>query len=192
MNSAGGLPSGRGTGPPSGRGAGRSRPAWITGAVAEARRLTAEPLVRLRRGRLPLAFGSAASVLLLWSLHFSALGTRIVRLISDVSASTPFALAVARLPASMYAPAPNLPVWGSLLQVLAVFGIAETYLGRRRTLTIALTATFLCTLSGRIMCYLGPHTIVGLPWIARYASDTGPSAAVVALVAYLCCVRTPA
>ncbi|MCO5996068.1 hypothetical protein [Actinoallomurus rhizosphaericola] len=161
----------------------------ITGFVAEARRLTAEPLERLRRGRLPLAFGSAAAVFLLWSLHFSALGASIVRLISDVSASTPFYLAVLRLPASMYAPAPNLPVWGSLLQVFVVFGVAETYVGRRRTLTVALTATFLCTLSGRIMCYLGPGSIVGLPWISRYVSDTGPSAAVVALVAYLCCVR---
>jgi hypothetical protein len=161
----------------------------ITGIVAETRRLTAEPLQRLRRGRLPLAFASSAAVLLLWSLQFSALGAHVVRLISDVSPSTPLYLAIVRLPASMYASAPNLPVWGSLLQVFVVFGVAETYLGRRRTLTVALTATFLCTLSGRIMCYLGPGSVVGLPWISRYVSDTGPSAAVVALVAYLCCVR---
>ncbi|GAA4604651.1 hypothetical protein GCM10023195_15830 [Actinoallomurus liliacearum] len=181
MSNVGGLRTGHG--------AGRPRPAWITGTVAEAHRLTAEPLARLRRGRLPLAFGSAAAVLVLWSLHFSALGTYVLRLISDVSASTPFYLVIVRLPASMYAPAPNLPVWGSLLQVFAVFGIAEACVGRRRTLTVALTATFLCTLSGRIMCYLGPGTVVGLPWISRYVSDTGPSAAVVALVAYVCCVR---
>ncbi|MCO6009216.1 hypothetical protein NE236_30025 [Actinoallomurus purpureus] len=169
--------------------AGRLRPAWIMGILAEAHRLTSEPLARLRRGRLPLAFGSSAAVLILWSLHFSSLGTYVVRLISDVSASTPFFLAVVRLPASMYAPAPNLPVWGSLLQVFVVFGIAEACIGWRRTLTVALTATFLCTLSGRIMCSLGPGSVIGLPWISRYVSDTGPSAAVVALVAYLCCVR---
>ncbi|GAB3958806.1 hypothetical protein GCM10029978_004510 [Actinoallomurus acanthiterrae] len=182
MSIATGLHPGRPTG-------GRLRPAWITGILAEVRGLTAEPLTRLRRGRLPLAFGSSATVLILWSLHFSSLGTYIVRLISDVSASTPFYLAVVRLPLSMYAPAPNLPVWGSLLQVFVVFGIAEALVGWRRTLMVALTATFLCTLSGRIMCYLGPDTIVGLPWISRYVSDTGPSAAVVALVAYVCCVR---
>jgi hypothetical protein len=171
------------------RSAGQGRPVWVDGTLAEISRLTSEPLARLRRGRLPLAFGSAAAVLALRLLYVSSPGTHVAYAISDVSASTPIYLAVLRLPASMYAPAPNLPVWGSLLQVLVVFGLAEAWVGRRRTLMVALGATFVCTLSGRIMCYLGPHTVLGLPWIERYVSDTGPSAAVVALVAYLCCVR---
>jgi hypothetical protein len=177
------------TGLPRDRGARRPRRAWVNGVLAEWSRITSRPLALLRRGRLPFAFGSSGTVLALWLLHLSSLGTYIAHTISDVSASTPFYLVVVRLPASMYAPAPNLPVWGSLLQVFVVFGVAEAWVGRRRTLTVALAATFICTLSGRIMCYLGPGTVVGLPWIERYVSDTGPSAAVVALVVYVCCVR---
>jgi hypothetical protein len=161
----------------------------MDGVLAEWHRMTSRPLARLRRGRLPFAAGSAGAVLVLWLLQMSSLGTYVVRTLSDVSATTPIHLAIVRLPASMYASAPNLPVWGSLLQVFLVFGLAEAWVGWRRTLTVALAATFVCTLSGRIMCYLGPDTVVGLPWIEKYVSDTGPSAAVVALVVYLCCVR---
>src|SRR5437879_6441179 len=49
--------------------------------------------------------------------------------------------------------------------------------------------TFLSTLAGGIMCALGPGTVIGLPWIFQYVTDTGPSAAVVALAVQLCCVR---
>jgi hypothetical protein len=169
--------------------AGRSRSVRKSGFLTEWHQLTTRPRTLLRRGRLPFTFVSAATVLALWLLHFSAVGAHIVRAISEVSPSTPLYLAIARLPASMYAPAPNLPVEGSLLQVFVVFAMAEAWLGWRKTMTIALAVTFLCTLSGRIMCALGPSTIIGLPWVFQYVSDTGPSAAVVALVVYLCCVR---
>jgi hypothetical protein len=122
-------------------------------------------------------------------LQSAGIATGVVERWTAEKAALPIGAALQRLPLSMVAPAPNLPVWGSLLQVFVVFGIAEALVGWRRTLTVALTATFLCTLSGRIMCYLGPDSIVGLPWISRYVSDTGPSAAVVAIVAYVCCVR---
>lgn len=168
---------------------GSRRPAWLVGTLAELRRLTSRPLARVRRGRLPFAFISAGAVLLLWVAQMFPIGTYLVRAIADVDPSTPLWLAVLRLPGSMYAPAPNLPVWGAFAQVLVVFGIVEAWVGWRRTLGVALAATFVCSLSGRIMCYLGPDSLVGLPWIEKYVSDTGPSAAVVALIVYLCCVR---
>ena len=43
----------------------------------------------------------------------------------------PFGLWLARLPGSMLAPAQGLPIWGSLVQILLAFGIAEAAVGRR-------------------------------------------------------------
>lgn len=164
-------------------------PAWTSGFLTEWDQLTSRPRGQLRRGRLPFTFVSTAAVFLLWLLQTSTLGTHVMRAISDVSPSTPLYLTLMRLPASMYAPAPNLLVEGALLQVFVVFAMAEAWLGWRRTMTTALGVTFICTLSGRIMCALGPGTVIGLPWIFQHVTDTGPSAAVVALAVHLCCVR---
>lgn len=83
-------------------------------------------------------------------------------------------------------PALDLSVWGSLAQVLLVFGIAEITLGRPRTLVVA----YLCTLAGalyaRLGIALGPGGVLGLPASDAQVVDTGPSATVVGLVVCVC------
>lgn len=166
------------------------RPAWVTGGVAEWRRIVSESLEIIKKEHhIPLALTATATVLVLWLAQMTTFGATIVGWVAGVSPSTPLPLAIVRLPGSMFAPAPNLPVWGSLAQVFVVFAVAEIWLGVRRTLTIALVATFITTLSGRLMCMLGPGTGLGLPRADYWALDTGPSVAVVTLVVYLCCVR---
>jgi hypothetical protein len=125
----------------------------------------------------------------MWLAQMTTVGRTVVGWVAGVSPSTPLPLAIVRLPGSMFAPAPNLPVWGALAQVFVVFAVAEAWLGARRTLSIALVSTFIATMGGRLMCLLGPATGLGLPHADFHALDTGPSVAVVTLAVYVCCVR---
>lgn len=77
---------------------------------------------------------------------------------------------------------------GALVQVLVVFGTAEICLGRWRTLLIAYVATLAGTLCARIGVALGPDGLFGLPASDARIVDTGPSAAVVGLAVYVCCL----
>lgn len=77
---------------------------------------------------------------------------------------------------------------GALAQILVVFGTAEICLGRWRTLVIAYVATLAGTLYARIGVALGPDGLFGLPASDARVVDTGPSAAVVGLAVYVCCV----
>lgn len=74
------------------------------------------------------------------------------------------------------------------MQVLVVFGTAEICLGRWRTLLIAYVATLAGTLCARIGVALGPDGLFGLPASDARIVDTGPSAAVVGLAVYVCCL----
>jgi hypothetical protein len=97
-----------------------------------------------------------------------------------------------RLPGSLIAPPPGLPVWGSLVQVLVVVGIAEAALGRVLTVSVALAGHLISGVVARALIDWGPGVPGGLPSIDRFVLDTGPSAATVALTAYLVVVlRTP-
>jgi hypothetical protein len=106
-----------------------------------------------------------------------------------VRAEDPLWQALLRTPLSLFVPAPDLPVWGALVQILVVFGIAEICLGRLRTLLIAYLATLAGTLYARIGVALGPDGLFGLPASDAQVVDTGPSAAVVALAVHVCCVH---
>lgn len=66
-------------------------------------------------------------------------------------------------------------MWGALAQVLLVFGIAETMLGRRRTLLIAYVRTPAGALHAHIGVTTGPDGVLGLPAADAQAVDTGPS-----------------
>ncbi|MFE7466890.1 hypothetical protein ACFU6R_22690 [Streptomyces sp. NPDC057499] len=112
-----------------------------------------------------------------------------VRVLGAVRAEDPLWLALARTPLSLFVPAPDLPVWGALAQILVVFGTAEICLGRRRTLMIAYLATLAGTLYARIGVALGPGIPLGLPDSDARIVDTGPSAAVVGLAVYVCFVH---
>ncbi len=164
------------------------------GLAREARRLTAAPLRRARRGALgfPLTLGVTGLVFAAWLAQMTRPGMRVVTLLGGESATLSWPLAIARLPGSLFAPAPSLPVWGALAQVLVVFGLSESLVGRRRTITVALLATAAATGAGRLMRLLGPQSWVGLSHHATAVRDTGPSAAVVALLVYVCCAcRAP-
>lgn len=104
----------------------------------------------------------------------------------------PLRLWLLRLPGSMIAPPPGLPVWGSLLQVLVVVGIAEASVGRRWTIAVGLAGHLLSGIAARVLLDIGPGMFGGLPPVDRFVLDTGPSAATVALTAYLALVlRVP-
>lgn len=100
----------------------------------------------------------------------------------------PLARWLVRLPGSMIAPAQNLPVWGSLVQIFVVFALAEAAVGRMRAIVVAGIGHMLSTVGARLLMWLGPHYLGGLPGVDRHVLDTGPSAATVALTAYLAVV----
>lgn len=113
-------------------------------------------------------------------------GYGVVQSLGAVRAGDPLGAALLRTPLSLFVPAPDLPVWGALFQVLLVFGVAEICLGRRRTPLIAYAATLAGTLYARIGVALGPDGFLGLPSSDTQVVDTGPSAAVVGLAVYVC------
>ncbi|MFF7139890.1 hypothetical protein [Streptomyces nodosus] len=106
--------------------------------------------------------------------------------IGSVRAEEPLGQALLRTPLSLFVPALDLPVWGALLQILLVFGVAEICLGWWRTLVIAYTATLAGTLYARVGIALGPLHPLGLPATDAQVVDTGPSAAVIGLALFLC------
>lgn len=139
------------------------------------------------RGRgvraVPVTLGACAGILLLQLLqHIHATSGWVERL-GGVYASLPWWQALLRTPVSVFLPDPSLPVWGLLLQVVVVFGIAETTVGPRRTLGVALLATLAGTGFARYSLWAGTTAYwpLGLPAYDLLVRDTGPSAAVVAL-----------
>jgi len=97
------------------------------------------------------------------------------------SVALPLTMAIIRLPGSLVATAPQLPVWGAVAQVLVVLVLAQAALGIRRTLALTLLAQCVSSGAGRIMAHLGPHTFLGLSPASVALRDTGPSAATVSL-----------
>lgn len=108
-----------------------------------------------------------------------------MHVLGSVRAEDPLWIALLRTPLSLFVPAPDLPVWGALAQVLVVFGIAEIRPGRRRTLLIAYVATLAGTLYARVGV-AATDGLFGLPASDAQVVDTGPSAAVVGIAVYLC------
>ena len=143
---------------------------------------------RLRTGRLravPLTLASCAAIGLLQLVQRTQGTSDWVDRLGGVYATLPWWQSVLRTPLSLFVPDPSLPVWGLLLQVVVVFGIAETTLGPRRTLAVAFLATLAGTWFARWSLWDGP--LPGLPAGALLVRDTGPSAAVVALGVYTAC-----
>jgi hypothetical protein len=100
-----------------------------------------------------------------------------------VRAAQPWHLWLARLPLSLFAPAQLLPFWASMLEVLATFTIAQVLLGLRRTVVVAFSGHAMATVSTRFWVWLGPP--VGIAHHYLQLGDAGPSAAVLALCAYV-------
>ncbi|MEU3981937.1 hypothetical protein AB0F77_17840 [Streptomyces sp. NPDC026672] len=144
-----------------------------------------EPLLRRRAAAVPMTLAAVGLTAVLHVAQHRSWGYGFVRDVGAVCAADPFWLALLRTPLSLFVPAPDLPVWGALAQVLLVFGIAEVCLGRRRTLAVAYTTTLAGTLYARVGVALGPDLPPGLPASDAHVVDTGPSAAVVGLAVYL-------
>lgn len=146
-------------------------------------------LVRMVRGRVrtrgfrglalgPIGAVATASVAL-WQ-HFGWAPGALAAWTAE-SVALPLTMAIVRLPGSLVATAPQLPVWGALAQVLVVLVLAEAALGVRRTLALTFLAQCVSSGAGRIMAHLGPHTLLGLSPASVALRDTGPSAATVSL-----------
>jgi hypothetical protein len=90
---------------------------------------------------------------------------------------------VPRLPLSMFAPAALLPFWFAVVQVTLVFSLAQTLIGTRRTILVAFVGHAAATLSAYLWIFVPPPVGVGHGY--DHYADAGPSAAVVALLAYL-------
>src|SRR6185312_8536794 len=166
--------------------------AWTTrawrGLAEECARVFAPPLreVRIRGARaVPLALACAGLITAFALLQHTGPGWWLVEHVAAVYQALPVWLIVLRLPLSMLAPAPDLPAWGAVAQVLVVFAVAEVQLGRWRTLLLAVCANALTTLSARLMWVAGQTLGVGTPQIDAYELDTGPSTVVVALTVYV-------
>ncbi|WP_439677647.1 hypothetical protein [Embleya sp. MST-111070] len=165
-----------------------------TGAAVrgEWTRLTARPVRELRAHgpkAIPLTVCAVLLSLGFWLAWRTSWGGDVVRVLGGVSAGIPLPLALLRTPVSLFVPAPDLPVWGALIQVLILFGLAELDLGARRTLVIAYVATLSGTLAARVMVGLGPDHLLGIDAHQGDIMDTGPSAAVVGLVVCIAMVR---
>ncbi|KUN05627.1 hypothetical protein AQI95_15620 [Streptomyces yokosukanensis] len=144
-----------------------------------------EALLKRRLQAVPMTVGAVCLTALLQFVQNRSWGYQFVQNMGAVRAEDPLWLALLRTPLSLFVPALDLPVWGALVQILLVFGIAEVCIGWWRTLVIAYVATLAGTLYARIGISLGAHAPFGLPWTDAQVVDTGPSAAVVGLAVYV-------
>lgn len=114
-------------------------------------------------------------------------GRRLVDACCLVRASEPMHVELARLIGSIFAPAPHLPLWGAVLQVVVVVGLAELLLGWRWVLVAGLACHVAATLAARGMFAVEPHHLgaFALPLSMAAERDTGPSALTVGLAGSL-------
>jgi|GEM_PF-2973324 hypothetical protein len=105
--------------------------------------------------------------------------------IAGVRQGEPIWQLLPQLPLSLFAPAPDLPAWGAMAQVLIAFGIAECWLGWRKMIGIAMITSAVTSMAARLMVYASNWLHIGTPQIDNFQVDTGPSVAVVALLIYL-------
>ena len=154
------------------------------------------PLMRQLRTRRWRAVPVTA-VLLLVMLSFSLVPagsavSSVMRSASAESAVLPWWQAVLGLPASIFAPACNLPVWGAFAQVAVIAAAAEVLIGWRRMLLVGLITNAAATAGARVMAWLGPSNTAGISVDIASQPDTGPSVFVTAVLIYLSIVhRTP-
>jgi hypothetical protein len=126
---------------------------------------------------------SLASIAVAVMVHVHALSPELWRS-GDVYAALPMTTELIRLPMSLLMPTAYLPLWGAILQLLAVIGLGELILGRSVTLLVAATGHVGSTLMARVLIE-SPHAVFGLtPAMARLL-DTGPSGATTAVGACL-------
>jgi hypothetical protein len=164
--------------------------AFAAGLLAELARLRVVVITRWReQGIRGFALTTLVSVavVLAWLLDRTSAHPVITACCGE-RVGGPLSSALLRLPGSLVAPAPMLPVWGSLIQVLLAIGLAEAAVGMSRTVAVVGASQMFATLAGRYFVWYAPVALGGLPTSWRTALDTGPSAATVGLAVYLAIV----
>ncbi|WP_328378697.1 hypothetical protein OHB13_26295 [Streptomyces sp. NBC_00440] len=154
-------------------------------------RIVVEPAREFRRRGVPgVALGILAvlAVIVVHELIRTRTGAVAIRLTGEVRGDLPLPLVLLRTPVSLVLTDPGLPVWAGLPKLFLALALAELVLGRTRTLLIACATSLAGTLGARVMIALG-HGPLGLPPETAHVLDTGPSAAVAGLFAYLAVVR---
>jgi hypothetical protein len=129
----------------------------------------------------------AVLIVVMWALDHTTARTFVAACCGE-RVGSPMRVALLKLPGSLVAPAAMLPVWGSVVQVVLAFGLAEAAVGVLRTVTVAATSHIVATMAGRYLVWYAPVALGGLPPVWRTAVDTGPSAATVGLAVYLAIV----
>ena len=155
---------------------------------AEAAAVFGPPWRAARAGKLaafPVALTCTALIGVFALIQHTTAGWWVVEHVAGVYQALPLPLILLRLPLSMLAPAPDLPAWGAMLQVLVIFALSEVHLGRMRTIITAVCVNGLTTVSARIMVIIGLQLAIGTPQVDQYELDTGPSTVVVALSIYV-------
>jgi len=134
-----------------------------------------------------LTIAMSGALVVMSVLDMTLPGRRLVDACCVVRASEPMHAELARLIGSILAPAPHLPLWGAVLQVVVVVGIAEVLLGWRWALAVGLVCHVAATLAAHGMFALGPHHLgaFALPLSMAAERDTGPSALTVGLAGSL-------
>jgi hypothetical protein len=164
--------------------------AFAAGFLAEFARLRVVVTTRWReRGLRGFALTAvvASAVVVAWFLDHTAARTVVTACCGERVGGS-LGSAFIRLPGSLVAPAPMLPVWGSVIQVLLAFGLAEAAVGIFRTTAVVAAAQVIATAAGRYFVWYAPVALGGLASSWRTAIDTGPSAATVGLAVYLAIV----
>ncbi len=129
----------------------------------------------------------AVLIVLMWALDHTTARTFVAACCGE-RVGAPVGNALLKLPGSLVAPAALLPVWGSVVQVVLAFGLAEAAVGALRTVTVAAASHVVATLAGRYFVWYAPVALGGLAPSWRSALDTGPSAATVGVAIYLAIV----
>ncbi len=112
-----------------------------------------------------------------------------VEFVAGVRHRDEFLVVVARSPLSLFAPAPNLPVWGAVAQVVALTAVGATVLGWRRVVVVAVAVQTGINVILQVVAGVGFGSLVGLNTAGLAELDTGPSAAVIALVVVIAMAR---
>lgn len=135
---------------------------------------------------IPATLACVATIGVLWILEMiRPHGLAFVLDVAGVRQGEPLWKLLPQLPLSLFAPAPDLPAWGAMTQVLIAFGIAECWLGWKRMIAIAMITSAVTSMAARLMVYASNWLHIGTPQIDNFQVDTGPSVAVVALLIYL-------
>jgi hypothetical protein len=137
--------------------------------------------------RMSLGLVAAAAVLVLSLLYRTRAGHAFVQERVIVFAAYPWWAELWRLLPSMFAPTDMLPFWTSMLQVAIVFGGAQVLLGWRKTVLVAVVGHAIGTMSAKWFIWLGQP--VGLAVSYLHIPDAGPSAATIAIGAFIAVSR---